>query len=276
MKFAIIIAASMAGAVLSAGSCQAQAGGQGVDRLYVLDCGNAHAADQSRWSPGVNVGKPLDVSDNCYLIHNAQGYLMWDTGIDEKVAEMPNGMSTSNGAMTWYRRKTIASQLAEIGLKPADIRYVAVSHTHADHVGNVDEFPNATVLMQKAEYDFAFASGKTPPFSPNHPVTKLEGDKDVFGDGSVTILSTPGHTPGHESLLVHLPKTGWVVLSGDVAHFRENWDNRRIPAMNVDKEQSTASMQRVADLLAQKNAQFWINHDKPQSDQQRHAPQYYD
>ena len=73
---------------------------------------------------------------------------------------------------------------------------------------------------------------------PSIPVTKLEGDRDVFGDGSVTILSTPGHTPGHQSLLVKLPKTGAIVLSGDAVHFRDNWDNRRVPSMNVDKEQT--------------------------------------
>ena len=105
---------------------------------------------------------------------------------------------------------------------------------------------------------------------------KLEGDKDVFGDGSVTILSTPGHTPGHESLLVHLPKTGWVILSGDAAHFRDNWDNRRVPAGNTDKDQTLASMNRLAAVMEERKAQLWINHDKVQSDSQRHAPEFYD
>ena len=90
-------------------------------------------------------------------------------------------------------------------------------------------------------------------------MTKLEGDRDVFGDGSVSILSTPGHTPGHQSLLVRLPKTGALVLSGDAVHFRDNWDNRRVPSMNIDKEQTLASMQKIADTLAKDKAQLWIN-----------------
>ncbi len=98
----------------------------------------------------------------------------------------------------------------------------------------------------------------------------------MFGDGGAVILSTPGHTPGHESLLLHLAQTGWIVLSGDLAHFRDNWDNRRVPGFNADKEKSLSSMQRVADILAERHAQLWINHDKPQSDQQRHAPEYYE
>ena len=123
---------------------------------------------------------------------------------------------------TASRAKTLAAQLTEIGVKPEDIAFVAVSHTHGDHVGNVDMFPSSTLLIQKAEVDFAFAPSNPPPFRRERPMRMLEGDLDVFGDGSVTILSTPGHTPGHQSLMVHLPKTGWVVLSGDAAHFRDN------------------------------------------------------
>jgi N-acyl homoserine lactone hydrolase len=249
---------------------------QGVDKLYVIDCGWAHAVDQSRWSPGINVGVPIDVSDNCYLIHHAQGgYLLWDTGITDAIADRPNGFGGGLGAPVWHRSATLRAKLEELNLKPADIRYVAISHTHPDHAGNVDEFPTSMLLIQKAEYDFAFAQERKP-FNAERPVMKLEGDKDVFGDGSVTLISTPGHTPGHQSLLLHLAKTGWIVLSGDVAHFKSNWDGRIVPGINFDKPISSASMQRVADLLAEHNAQLWINHDKPQSDAQKHSPEYYE
>ena len=123
---------------------------------------------------------------------------------------------------------------------------------------------------------WAFAPDRQPPFKSARPVRKLEGDLDVFDDGSVTILSTPGHTPGHQSLLVHLAKTGWVVLSGDLAHFKDNWDNRRVPSMNTSADQTQASLKRVADVLAEKQAQLWINHDKPQSLGQKHSPEFYD
>jgi glyoxylase-like metal-dependent hydrolase (beta-lactamase superfamily II) len=131
------------------------------------------------------------------------------------------------------------------------------------------------LFVQKAEYDWPTPLG-VGRFKAEHPVTKLEGDKDVFGDGSVTIISTPGHTPGHQSLLVKLPKTGAIVLSGDAVHFKDNWDNRRVPEGNTNKEQTAASMQKIADVLAKEKAQLWINHDKAQRDTLKLSPAYYD
>ena len=141
------------------------------------------------------------------------------------------------------------------------------------------------LLVQKAEYDWPgddlfFSTLNlpvgSPRFKPEHPFTKLDGDHDVFGDGSVTIISTPGHTPGHQSLLVKLPKTGAVVLSGDVVHFKDNFENRRVPEFNTDRAQSLASMQRVADVLVREKAQLWINHDKAQTDSLKKAPAFWD
>jgi N-acyl homoserine lactone hydrolase len=255
---------------LAAGGVAAQSGA--IDRLYVMDCGHNAAPDQSRWSPGVNVGKPMEFSDNCYLIRHGADWLLWDTGFPDSFAEKP--VTTAVG--TASRAKTLAAQLAELGVKPADVAFVAVSHTHGDHIGNVDMFPSATLLIQKAEVDFAFAPDKPPPFERARPMRMLEGDLDVFGDGSVTLISTPGHTPGHQSLLVHLPKTGWVLLSGDAAHFRDNYDNRGVPSMNTSAEQTLVSLQRIAGLLADKHAQLWINHDLAQSLTQKHSPEFYD
>ena len=135
-------------------------------------------------------------------------------------------------------------------------------------------FPQSTLLVQKAEYDWPSPLG--PRFKPEHPATKLDGDHDVFGDGSVVIVATPGHTPGHQSLLVKLPKTGAVLLSGDAVHFKENWDNRRVPTQNSDKDLTNASMQRMADLMAKENAQLWINHDKAQRDTLKMSPEFYE
>jgi len=258
------------------GSCAGSGPTAGtVERLYVLDCGQGHAADQSRWSPGVNVGVPIDLVNNCYLIKHAQGWMMWDTGVPDRVAEMPDGLVAAGGALVWKRPKTIAAQLAELGITAGDIPLVAVSHTHPDHVGNVDMFSAATVLIQRAEYEWAFGLPNEP-FSAEHAARKLDGDFDVFGDGSVRIVSTPGHTPGHQSLFVRLANTGAVLLSGDAVHFRDNWENRRVPSMNVDHEQTLASLQRMADLLAERKADLWIHHDKPQAVKQRRAPAFYD
>ena len=258
--------------VLSAHAASAQK--PGVEKLYVLNCGEGVAGDISRWSPGVNEGKSMDFVDNCYLIKHSQGWFIWDTGVPDAVATMPNGLVPPDPkAVTWRRPKTLAAQLEQIGVKPADVKAMAVSHTHGDHVGNVEMFPQAMLYVQMAEYSWPGPNNE-PRFKPAHPVELLVGDRDVFGDGSVMILSTPGHTPGHQSLLVRLPKTGVVVLSGDAAHFKENYDNRRVPSNNVSKEQSVASMQRIADIVAKEGGQFWINHDAKQNAAIAHAPRF--
>jgi glyoxylase-like metal-dependent hydrolase (beta-lactamase superfamily II) len=248
---------------------------RGVQRLYVLDCGQGVAGDISRWSPGVNVGRSMAFVDSCYLIRHSEGWMLWDTGIADAVAAMPDGLRPADPrAIHWRRPKTLAAQLQQLGVKPADIRYVAVSHSHPDHIGNVSMFPQSMLLVQKAEYEWPAPSG--PRFPAGLRVTELEGDRDVFGDGSVTILATPGHTPGHQSLLVKLPKTGAVLLSGDAAHFQDNWDHRRVPTINVDADKTRTSMQRLADVMAKEHAQLWINHDQAQRDRQRLAPAFYD
>ena len=248
----------------------------GIERLYVLDCGQNVGRDQARWSPGVNDGKPIEFSDNCYLIRHAKGLLLWDTGVPDAVAAMPDGMVVGGGALTYRRAKTLAAQLAELGVKPAEVSYVAVSHTHGDHIGNLGLFPSSTILIQGAEYDWAMGLPTKPAFVATQTIQKLAGDRDVFGDGSVTILSTPGHTPGHQSLLVVLPKTGALVLSGDAVHFRDNWEQRRVPSMNVNRDQTLASLKRLASVLAERKATLWINHDRAQSATLRYAPAFYE
>lgn len=257
------------------GSAAAQTKG-GIEKLYILTCGEGVAGDISRWSPGVNVGKPMDFVDNCYLIRHAQGWMLWDTGVPDAIAAMPDGQPPAQaGATHWRRPKTLAAELQTVGVQPAEIKFLAVSHSHGDHVGNVALFPQATLLVQKAEYEWPGPQGAAR-FPVGQPVQKLEGDHDVFGDGSVTILSTPGHTPGHQSLLVRLPKTGALVLSGDAVHFQSNWENRGVPANNTNKDQSLASMQRIADILAKEKATLWINHDKAQRDSLKMAPAFYE
>jgi N-acyl homoserine lactone hydrolase len=279
-------------ALFSASVSSAQSSEEGVDRLYIFDCGVGHAADESRWTVGSNIGKPIDIPVNCYLLHHAQDYFLWDTGISDFVASMPNGWQAGNSAtgLHWTRPKTLSSQLAAIHVAPSDIRYIGISHTHPDHIGNAEMFPRTTILIQRAEYDYYFGPNNpgiqippgdsTPTFSRNHPVVLIDEDMDVFGDGSVEIISTPGHTPGHESLLVHLPKTGWVILSGDAVHLQANWDNDRIPYFGTmpteQKVETLLSMQRLRNLMSFYHAQLWINHDKAQSDKMKKSPDYYD
>jgi len=276
MNRAGVLVTAVLSLAMTFNSGHAQTGKSGVERLYILNCGEGVAGDISRWSPGVNEGKSMDFVDNCYLIKHPQGWLLWDTGVSDAVAAMPNGLAPSDPkSVHWHRSKTLAAQLDQLGLKPSDIKSVAISHTHPDHVGNVELFPAAMLYVQKAEYEWPGANN-TPRFKPEHPVTKLDGDRDLFGDGSVVILSTPGHTPGHQSLLVKLPKTGAIVLSGDAVHFKDNWDSRRVPSINFDKDKTLASMQKIADTLTKEKAQLWINHDKAQRDSLKMAPEFYD
>jgi N-acyl homoserine lactone hydrolase len=259
-----------------------------ASRLYRLDCGHSLAVDQSVWTPGENVGREIEFSSTCWLIKHGGEWLLWDTGVPESALENPRGWSTLPKLIVYHIERSLTAQLAEIGLKPADIGRVAISHTHGDHLGNMSLFDNSTVLMQRVEFTWIhspdgnndnvnqlMALARTLLGRPRH-LQLVEGDTDVFGDGSVTLVSTPGHTPGHQSLLVHLRHCGFILLSGDVAHTEENFRRNIVPSLNTDQAQSIASMRRVRQLIATYNAAFFINHDKSQSDKLRLLPAFYD
>ena len=254
-----------------------------VERLYVLNCGEARVQDISQWSPGVDVGQPRTFSNNCYLIRHGEDWMLWDTGVPDEWARSPEGVAGSPGVRGFVNR-TLASQLAEIGVAPDDVTILALSHAHFDHVGNTRLFTRARWLVQEVEHDAMLGSeARRFRFMPdlyatlkNNPVTKLNGDHDVFGDGSVRIVFTPGHTPGHQSLLVRLTKHGPVVLSGDMAHFQENFAFRRTPAFNFDQDASRRSMDRVDQLVRTEGAQLWINHDLAQSATMAYAPKWFE
>jgi N-acyl homoserine lactone hydrolase len=158
----------------------------------------------------------------------------------------------------------------QINVKPEQIKYVGISHYHADHIGQVASFPKSTLLIGKGDWD-VLTSPKLPEGANPVPFAnwiKGEGkvepvalDKDVFGDGSVIMLYTPGHTPGHHSLLVKLPQMGAVLLSGDLMHFRENYDSNGVPAFNTDRAQTVASLDRVKKIVAGSKATVIIQHD---------------
>jgi N-acyl homoserine lactone hydrolase len=259
-----------------------------ADKLYRLDCGHSLANDESVWTPGENVGRNIEFSSTCWLIKHGSEWLLWDTGVPEATLNDPRGWSTLPKLIVYHLDKSLIGQLAAMGLKPDDIGRVAISHTHGDHIGNVGLFPNSTIVMQQAEYTWIHS-----PNGPNENVNQLmalarkllgtpqhlqliNGDTDVFGDGSVTLLATPGHTPGHQSLLVHLKHSGFIVLSGDVVHLEENFEKNIVPSLNTDKPESLASMQRVRQLIATYKATLFINHDKTQADQLKLLPEFYD
>ena len=259
-----------------------------VEKLYRLDCGHSLANDESVWTPGENVGRSIEFSSTCWLIKHGKEWLLWDTGVPESTLNDPRGWSTLPELIVYHLDRSLVDQLAEIGLKPGDIGRVAISHTHGDHIGNVGLFPNSTIVMQQAEYSWIHSAD-----GPNANVNQLmalarkllgtpknlqliDGDTDVFGDGSVTLVSTPGHTPGHQSLLVHLRKSGFIILSGDVAHLEENFEKNIVPSLNTNKAESIASMERVRQMIATYKATFFINHDKRQTDSLKLLPAFYD
>ena len=259
-----------------------------ADKLYRLDGGHSLANDESVWTPGENVGRSIQFSSTCWLMQHGSEWLLWDTGVPESALHDPKGWSTLPKLIVYHLDRTLTDQLAEIGLKTTDITYVAVSHTHGDHIGNVRLFQNSTILIQRAEYTWISS-----PDGPNDNVNQLkalarnlmgtpkhlkllDGDTDVFGDGSVTLVSTPGHTPGSQSLLVHLKKSGFIILSGDVVHLEENFEKDTVPSLNTDKAASIASMERVRRMIATYKAQFFINHDKAESDKLKLIPAFYD
>jgi N-acyl homoserine lactone hydrolase len=259
-----------------------------AEKLYRLDCGHSLANDESVWTPGENVGRDIEFSSTCWLIKHGSEWLLWDTGVPQTALNDPKGWSTLPKLIVYHLDKSVTDQLAEIGLKPGDIGRVAISHTHGDHIGNMGLFPDSIIMMQRAEYSWIHSSD-----GPNDNVNQLmalarkllgtpknlqliDGDTDVFGDGSVTLISTPGHTPGHQSLLVHLRNSGFILLSGDVVHLQENFEKNIVPSLNTSKAESLASMERVRQLMAAYRAKLFINHDKSETDKLRLLPAFYD
>ena len=259
-----------------------------ADKLFRLDCGRSLANDESVWTPGENVGRKIEFSSTCWLVKHRSEWLLWDTGVPESALNDPRGWSTLPKLIVYHLDRTLTDQLAEIGLKPDDIAHVAISHTHGDHIGNVGLFPNSTILMQRAEYDWIHSSD-----GPNDNVNQLmalarkllgtpknleliDGDTDVFGDGSVALVSTPGHTPGSQSLLVHLKNSGFIILSGDVVHLEGNFKRNIVPSLNTNKAESIASMEKIRRMIATYKATLFINHDKRQTDNLKLLPAFYD
>ncbi len=251
-------------------------------RLYVFDCGKIEIADASWISPGTRQGQKKMFANSCYLVVHPKGLLLWDAGLPDALATMPHGVTKPG--FTFIVQKTLTSQLSQIGYKPQDIDLVGFSHMHLDHTGNANLFRRSVILMQKEEHDAAFGpeTGKYQ-FEPatyralkDSKFIKLQGDYDVFGDRLVMIKRAIGHTPGHQMLYVNLPKTGGVLLSGDLVHSWDNWINSRVPSLNFNKELSIHAMKDADLFLKKNNAQLWIQHDLEQNSTIKHAPLYYE
>lgn len=260
-------------------------------RVYVFDGGTLGGGDPSRFSLKREEMAVADMSIAAYLVVHPRGVLMWDA------AALQDRELTSEGTSTKYRillpngnerfvttSKKIASQLAATGYSPRDVNYLALSHYHYDHTGNANMFANATWLVRQNERDIMF------PDKPND-LTRPEtyaalktskstviktGDYDVFGDGTVVLKSTPGHTPGHQVLFLKLAKTGPVVISGDLYHYPEERTLNRVPTFDVDPKQTAASRQALDVFMKKAGAQLWIQHDLVAHGKLNKAPAFYE
>lgn len=253
--------------LLMLAACQGVPGRADGPKLYALDCGTFDMKDAASFSiTGDYNGQPAKLVDPCYLIRHPKGDLMWDAGIAPAM-KTPAG---TNPATIIGRVKTIPEQLTELGLKVEDIEYFSISHSHFDHLGEGNLFAtNTTWIVDKDERDWMFRpDGRKAIGFANYSQletakTKLiegDGDYDVFGDGSVTMVQAPGHTPGHMVLLVKTKGSGTFLLAGDMWHLAQAREKRTIPTSNTDREQTLKSMDKVEALAKATGAKVVRQH----------------
>ena len=229
--------------------------------LTRVDCGTPTIKNFDKFfsdKPGLYAPGPRVITDSCYVIRHGDRVLLWDTGFPAAW----KGQERDLGELTVKEDKTIAEQLKQLGLKPADIDIVGISHMHSDHTGQASEFSNAELLI--GTKDFEETKGKDDPFGPwrkeGAKVHSAQGDVDVFGDGSVVALHLPGHTPDHMALLVKLA-SGPVLLTGDLYHSREAREKRGVPPFNTSREQTLQSMDKFEKLAKELGAKVIIQHE---------------
>lgn len=240
--------------------------------LYVdvLDCGTIGISDLDAFSStGDYAGTTDTFTDTCYLINHPEGRLLWDLGVPGILKEAG---PVVQDIFTVSLEATITEQLEALSLTPADIDYVAISHSHFDHIGQADQVQGATWLVHQAELDVMIPpDGSTPQTSADQIALfnafsgmnreAFTGEKDVFGDGTVVIFETPGHTPGHTSLQLTLPESGPVLLTGDLYHRAESRALGRVPRFNSSEETTLASMAAFEARATDLGAKIIIQHE---------------
>jgi N-acyl homoserine lactone hydrolase len=235
-------------------------------RLYALDCGWLEFKDMRLFSDtGEYDGQTSTIAVPCFLIRHPKGTLLWDTGLDPKFVQQSQGAPRGiRGTLA----VSLEKQLLQLKLMPTDITHLAFSHLHLDHTGNANLFTSATWILNRTELQWASQPTGGGPIAPEtfsaykQAKTQLiDADYDVFGDGTVRILKMPGHTPGHQVLLLTLPKSGKVLLSGDLYHLRRDRQQKLIPLFNTDRAATLASFDRFERIAANTRARVVIQHD---------------
>ncbi len=237
--------------------------------VNVLDCGKITISDLDAFSSaGDYAGQADEFTDTCYLINHPNGRLLWDLGLPTQLVGQP---PFTQQIFTVSVEKSITDQLAELGVVPSELTYVSISHSHFDHIGQVDQVQGATWLVNQKEYDAMFPPDGSPPADPTlaanyalfQPMERqiIEAEHDVFGDGSVVIFETPGHTPGHASLQLKMPESGTVLLTGDLYHRTESRTLGRAPRFNASEADTTASMAAFEARAEAAGAKVIIQHE---------------
>ena len=238
-------------------------------RLYALDCGLVDIKNMGLFSDtGEYDGKPGALVTPCFVVRHPKGTLVWETGLGDQLAEKKEGADLPGGLFHISMPVTLADQLGKLRLAPSDVTFVAFSHFHFDHTGNANVFSGATWIINKHELEWALREptpfGVDPTTFSGYKTAKtqtIEGDYDVFGDGSVRILKAPGHTPGHQVLEIRLRKAGTYILSGDLYHTRANRQFHRIPDFNLNRADSLASIDRIEKIVLNTKARLIVQHD---------------
>ena len=251
-------------------------------RIYVFENGSISGLDPALFNFKREELQQVDFVDVAYLIVHPRGTLMFDTGAVSDDLFKSDGSPVVEGVVT--ATKPLLPQLAAAGYTPADIDYLVLSHYHSDHTGNANAFAGATWIVQKAERDYMFAENPQGIIQPatyaalrNAKTKTLSNeDFDVFGDGTVVVMATPGHTPGHQILAVKLANRGAVVLAGDLYHYPEERTTGRTPTFEFAADQSKVSRARIEKFVEDNHAQLWIEHDVATHAALPKSPQYID
>jgi glyoxylase-like metal-dependent hydrolase (beta-lactamase superfamily II) len=256
-------------------------------RMYVMDCGFMPISNMALFSDtGKYDGQKGSVVDPCFLIQHPKGLLLWDNGLGDSF--VGHDVPANKDGVAIHVERRLIDQLSEIGVSPANVTYLAFSHFHRDHTGNSNAFTSTTWIINKAELDWALSTPTPPIVDPatisgyrSVKTIMINADYDVFGDGLVRILKTPGHTPGHQVLLVKLAKTGYVLLSGDLYHLqadrpKPSGGDAQVMVVNVNRADTLASMDRVEDLVRNRHARLIVQHDPSDYKRLPKSPAYLD
>lgn len=212
-------------------------------------------------------GQTKEFADAFYVIQHPKGNLIWDAGLPENLINLPKPFTDPSGAFTVSRKDSLVHQLNTIGLTVKDFKYIALSHSHFDHIGHANSFKDATWLVQENEYNYVTndsAQIKEPDIYKRIKDLKktklLNGDFDVFEDGTVIIKYMPGHTIGHQTLFLNIGLEKPILLTGDLYHFQENRVNKGVPIFNYNVEQTLKSMESFEKFAKENNAEVIIQH----------------